>query len=116
MIGPRRRTTQQWADALLAQEEFTLEEFVALNSVYTRVAAERTAEQVEQLRKDVDQLKARCERTDGRLERLELFLVEQFPAYPLTQQDIPNLIEYRRRLDHNVMVLRQIEGPEDNHR
>lgn len=113
MIGPKRRTTQQWADALLAQDDFTLEEFVALNSIYTRVAAERTAEQVEQLRRDVDQLKARCERTDGRLERLELFMVEEHKTYPLTQADIPNLIEYRRRLDHNVMVLRQIAPPEN---
>jgi type II secretory pathway component PulJ len=112
MIGPKRRTVQQWADALLAQDDFTLEEFVALEAIYTRLAVERTAEQVEQLRKDLDQLKARCERTDGRLERLELFMVEEHKTYPLTQQDIPDLIEYRRRLDHNVMVLRQIAPPE----
>lgn len=64
-----------------------------------RQEAEHACETTRALADAVERLATRAARIDGRLERLELYLLAVDPDYPVTQAEAPDLDAARVRLE-----------------
>lgn len=90
----KRRTPTDWAAYLSdPKREYDIDEMLVLEIMLLR---EQLNTRDGALGAMLDRVAFAADRSDGRLERLELFLHRQSDAYPTAQLDAPDIRPFRR--------------------